>query len=702
MASTTSFASNDAGGTSASLKPASSTTRAANLAAAQRLGIDVEAPAYPETTEALRGLILPLSDPRARAASREILGIDLGEGDPKDDARAIPPVPDTVHPGLWLSRSSHAIGGVFRAADGVYQVRGVDIENITFVRGASGWIVLDAATYDDGARLAVRLLEIATGDTVRGRVAAVVYSHSHIDSFGGILGILEPGQIDGHGNPTVPVFAPLGFMEHVFSENVLAGPAMRRRASYQFGNALPEGDRGALSSGAGPRGIAPLGNGTSSLVPPTHIIEGAERHVVDGVALDFRLALDTEAPAEMYIYIEESRVLWMGGTCCDAMHNLYTMRGAQVRDASNWARVLTEAAVEFGGRTDVVTLANGWPHANSAERPRAVIDFLLDNAAVYKFTHDQVLLRANRGETARSIARTINLPDRLERAWYVRPTYGTLAMNARGVYDRYLGLYNGNPVELAPLDEREQAREFVSYAGGADAVVKRAEEQLKAGSYQQAAWAAMQAVYAEPGNRRAREIAADALEQLGYQSESGIFRNAYLSGAQDLRASAGSDDGDARDTEISANGTAETDTTRTAQSSLIATLPPQLALDYLGVAIDGTKLGDASEQLLLEVADGEPDGQTASFLLIIHAGALLYHAGSERLGGTDVEAGEGATSAMPCLRLTRRALTALARGDFDGALAQAAVDDDARAVLDILRTSYSDPGARADFPLVPA
>lgn len=530
-------------------------------------------------------------------------------------------VADTVHPSLWLNGKANLEAGVFEVVKGkIYQVRGIDVANLTIVRTQNGWLVLDVTSFVESARAGIKLLEEALGENIHDRIKAVIISHSHADHFGGIKGVVAEDKVGKAEEGKIPIYVPAGFDEESVKENVYAGTAMFHRGKYQFGQDLQAGKKGRVSTGLG----LGFGNGTISYIRPTDYITADSTVVIDGLEVEFQITPGTEAPAEMNNYFPEYRAFWAAENCTGTLHNLYPIRGAQLRDAANWWR-FTEIALErYGKKTDVVFQSHNWPHANSPEQPHLVEEYLRNSAAIYKFIHDQTLLYANIGKTPKEIAKLITIPEHLAKAWYTRPYYGSVEINSRAVYCKYLGFYNGNPVNLNPLTEVEEAKLFVDYVGSEERVLALATEDFNAGNYDRAAKAASMVVYANPHNRFARYLCADAFEQLAYQSESGIWRNAYLSGAKELR-----------------EGTQNTQKEEAAgRSDLIINMTPQMILDYLGIVTDGDQLADQDVKFRLELvrpagesdnADsiylGKPALREAEFLVHIYHGTVLYYEG---------------------------------------------------------------------------
>jgi alkyl sulfatase BDS1-like metallo-beta-lactamase superfamily hydrolase len=412
--------------------------------------------------------------------------------------------------------------GLFRVVDRIYQIRGLDLANMTIIEGGSGLIIIDPMTTRE---VAAAGLALYFAHRPRRPVVAVIYSHSHVDHFGGARGVAS--DEDARAG-RVAVIAPDGFMEAVGGENVLAGNAMTRRAQFQFGSLLPPGERGQVDAGLG----KVTARGTVTLIAPTTlIVEPVERRVIDGVEIVFQLAPDSEAPAEMHMYLPQFRVLNMAENATRHLHNFIPLRGAVARDPRLWSGYLAQAIEMFGDRSDVLIAQHHWP---TWGRER-VVAFLAKQRDLYKHVHDQAVRMMNLGLRPAEIAESLTLPPELSREWSARGYYGTVSHNAKAVFQRYLGWYDGNPANLNPLPPVEAARRTIDYMGGAEQVLARARADFACGHYRWVAQVMNQVVFADPANREARELAADALEQLGYQAESATWRNAYLYGALELR-----------------------------------------------------------------------------------------------------------------------------------------------------------------------
>lgn len=468
-------------------------------------------------TDARRGFIASLSDPVIKDASGRVVW------DAREYAFLEPEAaPASVHPALWRQARLNTGNGLFAVTERIYQIRGFDIANMTIIEGDSGVIVIDPLTSVETARAG---LELYFQQRPKKPVVAVIYTHSHADHFGGVRGVVDEAEVKAG---RVRIIAPAGFLEEAVSENVLAGNAMLRRAQYQFGSGLPSNERGYVDAGLGKI----THGGTVSLIAPTEVIEKAqETRVVDGVEIVFQTTPGTEAPAEMHLYFPQFRTLDLAENATHTLHNLLPLRGAQVRDANAWAKYLNQALDQFGARSDIVIAQHHWPTWGSAQ----VQAYLARQRDLYKYLHDQTLHLLNQGYTADEAAERLTVPASLEKDWATHGLYGSLKHNVKAVYQRYLGWYDANPANLDPLPKVEAARKYVEYMGGAEAILKHARNDLKKGEYRWVAQVLNQLVQAEPENKEARELTARAFEQLGYQAESSTWRNAYLTGAQELR-----------------------------------------------------------------------------------------------------------------------------------------------------------------------
>lgn len=509
-------------------------------------------------------------------------------------------VPDTANPSLWRNTQLNHIYGLFEVTDGIYQVRGYDISNITFVRSDHGWIVMDCGSSKHTAGEALKLFRSEIGDE---RIVAVVVSHAHVDHYGGIEGLIAPEDAADRSLPLdeqiasgkTAIIVPKGFVDSVMKENVFVGTAMKRRAFFQYGSMLPYGEQGRLSVGIG---LTAVQNGVGYIAPTFEVAEPIYETTIDGVRAIFQQTPGTESPAEMNTYFPDSKALWMAENCSGTMHNLYTLRGAEVRDANGWAHYITEAQSLFPD-AEIVFQAHNWPHWGK----EVVSDYLTNTAAVYKFIHDQTLLYINEGYTSTEIASMIRLPEDLEKVWYTRQYYGTLKHNVKAIYQKYMGWYDANPIHLDELEPSEYAKKLVEYLGDTGKVLEMAQADYEKGEYQWVAQITNTLVFADPENQDARYLCADALEQLGYQAESGGWRNAYLSAAFELR-----------------NGTDQyPEATQLGAGTTAQGMDAQTMLDYMGIIMDTEKLQNRSFTINLKLTDGD------DYLLKIHHGVLLYY-----------------------------------------------------------------------------
>jgi alkyl sulfatase BDS1-like metallo-beta-lactamase superfamily hydrolase len=435
--------------------------------------------------------------------------------------------PDTVNPSLWRNAQLLSRSGLFKVTDGVYQVRGIELANLTVVVGKTGYIVVDCLTTVESAAAAMALVRARLGDKP---VVGVIYTHSHIDHFGGAAGVISPEEAAAR---KVPILAPKGFLKEAIAENVIAGPAMSRRATYAFGHLIGTGPTADISDGIGPA-FSRIGKATGAvhMLPPTReITRTGETVTIDGVDIEFQYLPDTEAPAEMAMYFPQFRVLDMAEDANSSLHNILTLRGAQVRDAKAWADDLTESIRLFGGRTDALITSHFWPHWERAK----IGDYLSAHRDMYKYLHDQSVRMMNDGLTGDEIAERLTLPEPLASRWFNQGYYGTLSHNAKAVYQRYVGWYDGNPAHLNTLPPEAAGTKYVEAIGGADAVLAKGRAAIAAGDFRWASELLSHLVFAQPDNRAAKLALADSLEQQGYEATSSMWRNAFLTGAKELR-----------------------------------------------------------------------------------------------------------------------------------------------------------------------
>ena len=486
--------------------------------------------------------------------------------------------PDSVNPSLWRQSQLCAIEGLFEVVDGIYQVRGYDLSNVTFVRGDSGWIVVDPLTSAETAKAAYDLVTEELGERP---VVAVIYTHSHVDHFAGVRGIVTDDDV---ASGRVRIIAPAGFLEAAISENVIAGNVMTRRASYMYGVLLPRGPQGLVGSGLGQ--TTPLG--TFGLIAPTELVsETGTELVVDGVRIEFQITPGTEAPAEMNFLFPDHRALCMAENCTAVFHNVYTPRGAQIRDALAWSTYLHESIELYADRADVSFASHHWPRWGTD----SLRGHLSSQRDLYRYLHDQTMRLANHGLTSLEIAEELELPSSLGDEFFNRDYYGTLNHNVKAVYQRYLGFFDGNPAHLHPLPPVESGVRYVEFMGGADELLRRARASFESGEYRWVAQVVDHLVFAEPDNMEARALQADALEQLGYQSESGPWRSFYLTGAQELRS-----------------GPPPIVIKSAEKPDVMAAMTVDMLLQFVGVHLNGPAAADVELAITLEVTDASADG----------------------------------------------------------------------------------------------
>jgi alkyl sulfatase BDS1-like metallo-beta-lactamase superfamily hydrolase len=499
--------------------------------------------------------------------------------------------PDTAHPSLWRLARLNRIAGLFELAPGFFQLRGFDLSNMHVVEGTDGIVVIDPLVSAEVAAAALALYREHRGERP---VTGLVYTHSHVDHFGGARGIVSEEEIEER---SIPVLAPAGFLHHAVSENVFAGTAMGRRAGYMYGALLGRGADGQLGSGLG----MTTSLGSLTLIPPNlEIVETGQEETVDGVTMSFQLTPGTEAPAEMNIHFPEARVLCVADNVARSMHNILTPRGALVRDPRVWAHYLDQAIALFGSDVEVMFSGHHWP-AWGGER---IVDLLEKQRDLYSYLHDQTLRLLNQGLTGPEIAERIELPPSLAAEWHCREYYGSVSHNVKAIYQRYMGWFDGNPANLWQHEPVAGARRYVEALGGAEAVLAKAREAHAAGDYRWVAELVNHLVFAEPGNEEARELQADALEQLGYGAENATWRNFFLMGAKELREG------------ISGTPTA------TAPRDIVARLSVGQLLDAMAIRLDGPRAW--GQRLRIDWVVTDPDEEHA---LTLRNGVLSHRSG---------------------------------------------------------------------------
>ena len=509
--------------------------------------------------------------------------------------------PETVNAALYEHARLNNIRGLFQVTDSIYQVRGYDISVVSFIKGESGWIIIDPLGCTESAEAALDLVTKTLGEYP---VKAVIYTHSHADHCFGACGVTTQEKVD---SGEVIVIAPEGFMEYATSENVYVATAMNRRSMYMYGSMLPVDEKGYVDSGIGPM----MANGKATLIPPTlDITYTGQNMTIDGVEMVFQLTPGTEAPVEMNIWFPQEKALCMAENCVGTLHNLLTIRGAQVRDPLSWSRYLDESLQLYGGEAEVMFVTHNWPRFGN----KAVVETLETQRDMYKYIHDQTLHLINQGYTMDEVSHMIALPDSLKKYGYTHEFYGTVQFGAKAVYQKYLGFYDGNPTHLNNPDPVEFSSMLVEYMGGADAIIPRLREDYARGMYEEVATIAGYIVFSDPTNMEARNIQADALEQLGYQSVSGSYRNAYLTAAQDLRNTKG-----ATDEYISTQGLEHV-------IEMLSALTPDQLYEYLAIRLNSERAD--GEDIRVNIIMESPRGNTTAVVQVknsvLHAWVGAY------------------------------------------------------------------------------
>ncbi len=548
---------------------ASQATKDANNALLDYLPFD-----DPSDLEAARrGLVATLDDPVIRK-SDGALAYDTSLYNFMDG-----PAPDTVNPSLWRQGALTGLNGLFKVVDGIYQVRGFDLANMSLIRGETGWIVVDPMMSTETAAAGLGLLRQHVEDLP---VTGVIFTHSHIDHFGGGREVADPAKLAGR---EIPIIVPEGFFIESVNENLMAGNHMSRRAMYMYGNLLPKSPVGTLGSGLG----TTTSSGTHTIIDGNIVIDqktidGSNPTVieVDGLELHFHFTPSAEAPAELMFWIPQHKAMMQAEIINHNFHNLYTLRGAQVRNGLLWSKYIHDAITRYGGAVEVSFGSHHWPTWGNAE----IVEFWKGQRDTYRYVHDEVLRLANHGLTLLEVAEKIVLPDSLAKKFANRDYYGSVSHNAKSQYQLYFGWFTGNPSELYELPPVDEAAKFVEYAGGAEAIIEKARADYDAGEYRWVATALNHVVFADPENQDARNLLADALTQLGYQAENGPWRNFFLTGAKELR-----------------EGIKPADSPiQTSSPDIVRSLALETYLDYLGVRLNGPEAanqGDKSINLIL-------------------------------------------------------------------------------------------------------
>ena len=525
--------------------------------------------------------------------------------------------PDTVNPSLWRQSKLVAKHGLFEVVEGIYQVRGLDLSNISFIESDNGVIVIDPLISKETAAAALALYRKHRGERA---VKAVIFSHSHIDHFGGVLGVVSEDEVR---SGAVEIIAPEHLVAEAVAENIYAGTAMGRRAGYMYGAALARGPKGAVGAGLGQ--TTSIGR-PGIVVPTLSISTTGETHVIDGVEIEFQMAPGTEAPAEMHFMFPGYRALCMAENATHTLHNVLTLRGALVRDPHVWSSYLTEAIERYGAETDVVFASHHWPTWGNAQ----VLEFLRTQRDLYAYLHDQTLRMLNQGMTGQEIAEEITLPPALENAWNARGYYGSVSHNVKAVYQRYMGWFDGNPARLWPHPPQALAERYVAAIGGIDRVLELAQTAYDEGDFRWAATLLDHATFADTDDARVRELYAATLEQLAYGAENGPWRNFFLSGATELR-----------------EGNFGTPTSPHAPE-ILAQLSPEQIFDSIAISVDGPRAWDLDLAIDITLTD-----QSRNFRLTLRNGVLI-----------PLEKAADPSTAGVTIELTKPRLLALIAGDL--------------------------------------
>jgi alkyl sulfatase BDS1-like metallo-beta-lactamase superfamily hydrolase len=540
--------------------------------------------------DAKRGLIAPLPTGTIQGQGGDLIWNPQQYGFITEGADT----PDTVNPSLWRQSQLINISGLFEVTDGIYQVRNLDLSNMTIIEGADGITVVDPLVSAETAKVGMDLYYEHRGQKP---VRAVIYTHSHVDHYGGVRGVVSEDDV-ASGN--VKIYAPEGFLEAAVAENVMAGTAMSRRASYMYGNLLNPDPKGQVGAGLGTTTSA----GTVTLIVPTDIVsETGHKETIDGLTYEFLMAPGSEAPAEMLWYIEEKKAISAAEDATHTLHNTYSLRGAKIREPLPWSKYLNQALMMWGDEAEVLFAQHHWPTWGNEE----VVELLEKQRDLYRYINDETLRMANQGMTMREIAENFRLPNSLAQFWANRGYYSSIYHDVAATYVLYLGWFDGNPATLHELPPVDASRKYVEFMGGADAIIEKAKQSYEQGEYRWVAQVLNHVVFADPNNQEAKDLEADALEQLGYQAESGPWRNFYLTGAQELR-----------------KGVAPLPTPNTASPDTVRAMSLDLFFDYLGVRLNSEKAGDADITLNFDFGDSG-----GKYLVGLQNGVLNHTAGEQ-------------------------------------------------------------------------
>lgn len=558
---------------------ASDATKAANQALKDYLPFDDTS----DFDNAQRGLIATLPGGVIKGDDGktvfDIQQFDFLEGD----------APDTVNPSLWRQSKLNATSGLFEVSEGIYQVRAFDLANMSFIRGEKGWIVVDPLTANETAVAGFELLKKHVEDAP---ITAVIVTHSHADHFGGIKGLISQEQVE---SGEVEVIASHEFFIESVNENLMAGNHMSRRASYMYGNVLPKSPEGTVGSGLG---TTTSGGTLTIMQPTTEIKETPTELTIDGVKMVFMYTPSAEAPSELMFYMPEKKAMCQAEEINHTLHNLLTLRGAKVRNGLLWSKYIHQTIEMFGDEVEVSFGSHHWPTWDNDK----IVDFWKKQRDLYRYIHDEVLRLANHGSTLLEVGDEVKLPDSLAKTFSNRGYYGSVNHNAKAQYQLYFGYFTGNPADLHPLPPEAAGKKFVDYMGGADAVIEKARADFDKGEYRWVATALNYVVFADPDNQKAKHLLADTFEQMGYQAESGPWRNFYLSGASELR-----------------NGVQKGVTVDTSSPDIVRNLGMETYLDYLAVRLNHPEA--AGKKITLNVTLPDKDQK---FVIYVENGVMNY------------------------------------------------------------------------------
>ena len=535
---------------------------------------------------ARKGLLAPLPPELIKSESGGLIWDPAKYGFITDKA-----APDTVNPSLWRQSQLINISGLFEVVPGIYQVRNLDLSNMTIIEGKKGVTIVDPLVSAETAKVGLELYYSKRG---KKPVVAVIYTHSHVDHYGGVRGVIDEADVKAG---KVKVYAPEGFMEAAVAENIMAGNVMSRRASYMYGNLLKPDEKGQVGAGLGTTTSA----GTVTLIEPTNIVsKTGQKEKIDGLTYEFLMAPGSEAPSEFLWFIEEKKAIQAAEDATHTLHNTYSLRGAKIREPLPWSKYLNEALNMWGDKVEVIFAQHHWPTWGNQE----VNQFLRKQRDLYRYINDETLHQANQGKTMREIAEDFKLPDSLDKTWSSRGYYGSVYHDVAATYVLYLGWFDGNPATLQELPPVAESKKYVEFMGGADAVLKKARESFNKGEFRWVAQVVHHVVFADPTNKAARELEADALEQLGYQAESGPWRNFYLTGAQELR-----------------NGVAKLPTPNTASPDTVKAMSLEMIFDYWSVRLNRAKAGSATAKLNFDL------GKADKYFIELENGVINHSAG---------------------------------------------------------------------------